>query len=71
MKWVSTLNNKTRFGHDGRVSVIMNIQQYKKTGRVIRQQQNINGFAGIYIQEDGALLEAIDPLHDTPSGPMI
>ena len=47
------------------------IQQYKKTGRVIRQQQTINGFTGIYTQEDVELLAAIDTLHDTPSEPMI
>lgn len=47
------------------------VQQYKKTGRVIRQQQTTNGFAGIYTQEDVVLLAAIDTLHDTPSGPMI
>lgn len=47
------------------------IQQYKKTRRVIRQQQTTNGFTSIYTQEDVALLAAIDTLHDTPSGPMI
>ena len=47
------------------------IQQYKKTGRVIRQQQTTNGFTGIYTREDVELLAAMDTLHDTPSGPMI
>lgn len=47
------------------------VQQYKKTGRVIRQQQTTNGFTGIYTQQDVVLLAAIDALHDTPSGPMI
>ena len=47
------------------------IQQYRNTGRVIRQQQTTNGFTGIYTEEDVALLAAIDALHDTPSGPMI
>ena len=47
------------------------IHQYKKTGRVIRQQQTTNGFSGIYTQEDVELLAAIDTLHDTPSGAMI
>ena len=28
------------------------IQQYQQTGRVIRQQQTTNGFAGIYTRED-------------------
>jgi hypothetical protein len=53
MKWVSTLNNETLL-----------IQQYKKTGRVIRQPQIINGFTGIYTREDVELLAAIDTLHD-------
>lgn len=47
------------------------IQQYKKTGRVIRQQQTTNGFTGIYTRDDVELLAAMDTLHDTPSGPMI
>jgi len=47
------------------------IQQYKKTGKVIRKQQTLHGFSGIYTQEDVVLLAAIDTLHDTPSGPMI
>ena len=47
------------------------IQQYTKTGRVIRQQQTTNGFTGIYTPEDITQLAAIDTLHDTPSGPMI
>ena len=47
------------------------IQQHKKTGRVVRQQQTINGFTGVYTQDDIALLASIDTLHDTPSGPMV
>lgn len=47
------------------------IQQYRETGRVIRQQQTANGFQGIYTQADIDLLAEIDTLHDTPSGPMI
>jgi hypothetical protein len=47
------------------------IQQYKKTGKVIRHQQATHGFTGFYTQEDVVLLAAIDTLHDTPSGPMI
>lgn len=47
------------------------IQQYQKTGRVIRQQQTTNGFQGVYTQADIDLLADIDTLHDTPSGPMI
>lgn len=47
------------------------IQQYKETGRVIRQRQTTNGFQGVYTQADIDWLAEIDTLHDTPSGPTI
>ena len=37
---------------DSRQQVTRLIQQYKKTGRVVRQQQTTNGFTGVYTQED-------------------
>lgn len=47
------------------------IRQYQHTGRIIRQQQTTNGFAGVYTPEDVVLLAAIDTLHETPNGVMI
>jgi len=45
------------------------IHQYRQTGRVIRCQRTVQGFARRYMEEDIRLLAAIDARHDTPCGP--
>jgi transposase InsO family protein len=47
------------------------IHQYRQTGRVIRRQRTVQGFARRYTAEDIGLLAAMDERHDTPSGPAI
>ncbi len=47
------------------------IHQYRQTGRVIRCQRTVQGFARRYMEEDIRLLAAMDARHDTPCGPAI
>jgi len=47
------------------------IHQYRQTGRVIRCQRTVQGFARRYTAEDIRLLAAMDARHDTPCGPAI
>lgn len=47
------------------------ICQYRQTGRIIRCQRTVQGFARRYTADDIRLLAAMDERHDTPCGPAI
>lgn len=47
------------------------IHQYRQTGRVLRCQRPVQGFARRYTEEDIRLLAAMDARHDIPCGPAI
>ncbi|MDH5562586.1 MAG: hypothetical protein OEY91_03050 [Nitrospirota bacterium] len=47
------------------------IHPYRQTGRVLRCQRTVQGFARRYTEEDIRLLAAMDARHDTPCGPAI
>jgi transposase InsO family protein len=47
------------------------IAQYRKTGRLKRQQRTVAGFKQKYTENDIRLLAAMDERHDTPCGPAV
>ena len=47
------------------------IAQYRKTGKLKRQQRTLAGFARKYTLQDIRLLAAMDERHDTPCGPAV
>ena len=44
------------------------IKQYRDTGRLVRRQSTVNGFARRFTAEDIRLLAAMDERHNTPNG---
>ena len=44
------------------------IKQYRDTGRLVRQQSTVNGFARRFTAADIRLLAAMDERHNTPNG---
>ena len=44
------------------------IGQYRKTGRLQRQQRTVTGFRRKYLAQDIRLLAAMDERHETPCG---
>lgn len=47
------------------------VRQYRDTGRIVRIQRTVAGFAHRYTPEDIRLLAAMDERHDTPCGPAV
>lgn len=47
------------------------ISQYRKNGRIVRQQRTVDGFKRQYTEKDIRLLAAMDERHDTPCGQAI
>src|SRR5690606_34042386 len=47
------------------------VRQYRDTGRIVRIQRTVAGFAHRYTLEDIHLLAAMDERHDTPCGPAV
>lgn len=47
------------------------IAQYRKTGRLQRQQRTVSGFKRKYTEKDVRLLAEMDERHDTPCGPAV